>query len=78
MTKVLNVLTGNPVAKAMGKQLGLPQPVELRRGRTLPTGDVALAVLDGSGSSSAATREALKELRVATVAAVVLVLVAVG
>ncbi|USQ76974.1 3-oxoacyl-ACP reductase [Ornithinimicrobium cryptoxanthini] len=70
MTKVLNVLTGNPVTKAMGKQLGLPQPVELRRGRTLPTGDVALAVLDGSGTASAATREALKELKVATATAV--------
>ena len=70
MTKVLDVLTGNPVAKAMGKQLGLPQPVELRRGRRLPTGDVVLAVLDGSGPASTATRDALKSLKVPTVAAV--------
>jgi len=70
MTKVLDVLTGNPVAKAVGKQLGVPQATELRRGRTLPTGDVVLAVLEGSGATGNATREALKSLRVSPVEAV--------
>ncbi|QDO87760.1 3-oxoacyl-ACP reductase [Ornithinimicrobium ciconiae] len=70
MTKVLSVLTGNPVAKAVGKQLGVPQATELRRGRSLPTGDVALAVLPGSGATSNAVRDGLKGLGVTTVEAV--------
>ncbi|WP_109473972.1 3-oxoacyl-ACP reductase [Ornithinimicrobium cavernae] len=70
MTKVLDVLTGNPVAKAVGKQLGVPQATELRRGRELPAGDVVLAVLDGSGASSGATSEALAALGVTTADAV--------
>ena len=70
MANVLDVLTGNPVAKAMGKQLGLPQPVTLRRGRALPKGEVALAVLEGSGAASGAARDALKTLGVSPVEAV--------
>ena len=53
MASVLDVLTGNPVSKAVGKQLGLPQPVDLRRGRDLPRGEVVLAELSGSGGPGA-------------------------
>lgn len=62
MTKILDVLTGNPVTRAVTKQLGVPQATELRRGRALPEGEVVLAVLEGSGTGSGATGEALAAL----------------
>lgn len=76
MTNVLDLLTGNPVAKAVGKQLGVPQATELRRGRKLPTGQVVLAVLgaDTKGADTkgagGVTAAALAALGVSTIEAV--------
>lgn len=83
MASVREMVTGNPVSKALGKQLGLPQPVDLRRGRELPGGPVVLAELLGSGgrdsgagrgsggdSAGSVARDALDALGVATVQAV--------
>ena len=54
MADLMQILTSNPLAK----QLGVPQPTRLRRGRDLPSGPVALGVV-GGGSLGAATLEAL-------------------
>ncbi|MDQ3383372.1 MAG: 3-oxoacyl-ACP reductase [Actinomycetota bacterium] len=50
MPDLLSALTSSPVARAVGKQLGLPQPVTLRRGRELPRGPVVLGVVGPGGS----------------------------
>src|SRR5699024_7751255 len=70
MTTILEVLTGNPVAKAVGKQLGVPQATELRRGRVRPTHPVVLAVLGGSDQPDRAVTQALQALGVPTIEAV--------
>ncbi len=70
MTTILEVLTGNPLAKAVGKQLGVPQATELRRGRVRPTHPVVLAVLGGSDQPDRAVTQALQALGVPTIEAV--------
>ncbi|GAA1163583.1 3-oxoacyl-ACP reductase [Ornithinimicrobium humiphilum] len=46
MADIVQVLTTNPLAK----QLGVPQPTRLRRGRELPSGPVVLGAAGGSPS----------------------------
>lgn len=43
MSDLFDTLLTSPVGRALAPKVGLPQPVELRRGRELPTGPVALA-----------------------------------
>lgn len=56
MPNILSTITSSPIAKSVGKQLGLPQPVALRRGRQLPSGPVALGSLGGNGVVAEALR----------------------
>lgn len=56
MPNILSAITSSPVAKTVGKQLGLPQPVTLRRGRQLPAGPVAFGSLGGAGVAAEALR----------------------
>src|SRR5690606_2236346 len=44
MADLMQILTSNPIAR----QLGVPQPTNLRRGRELPSGPVVLATAGGS------------------------------
>jgi len=67
MPDLLSALTSSPVARAVGKQLGLPQPVTLRRGRGLPGGPVVLGVVGPGGSG--AVPDALGGLGIGTVEA---------
>lgn len=67
MPDLRSALTSSPVAKAVGKQLGLPQPVTLRRGRGLPGGPVVLGVVGPGGSG--AVPDALGGLGIGTVEA---------
>ncbi|WP_122262796.1 3-oxoacyl-ACP reductase [Ornithinimicrobium cerasi] len=46
MADIVQILTTNPLAR----QLGVPQPTDLRRGRELPSGPVVLATAGGPGS----------------------------
>lgn len=55
MAGLPQILVRNPLAQAVGRQLGLPQPVTLRRGRTLPEGPVVLGTVGGgAGDGSSA------------------------
>ncbi len=47
MADLYTSLTRNPVGKAVTKQLGMPQPATLRRGRRMPSGDVVLGTIGG-------------------------------
>jgi len=49
MAGILERVFYSGAGQAVAGRLGLPEPEELRRGRTLPTGSVALASLAGSG-----------------------------
>ena len=51
MADLVKILTTNPLAR----QLGVPQPTDLRRGRTLPTGPVVLATVGGATAAGGAT-----------------------
>ena len=55
MADLMQILTGNPLAR----QLGVPQPTDLRRGRELPAGPVVLATAGGQGGLVRATLELL-------------------
>ncbi|AXH97528.1 3-oxoacyl-ACP reductase [Ornithinimicrobium avium] len=55
MADLMQILTSNPIAR----QLGVPQPTNLRRGRELPSGPVVLAT---AGGASALAREAVELL----------------
>ncbi|GAA1154436.1 3-oxoacyl-ACP reductase [Ornithinicoccus hortensis] len=68
MPNLFSTVTSNPVAKAVGKQLGLPQPVTLRRGRDLPTGDVVLGTAP-VGAAGGIVADALAALGVPAVEA---------
>jgi 3-oxoacyl-[acyl-carrier protein] reductase len=61
MPDLLSAIGSSSVAKTIGKQLGLPQPATLRRGRALPPGDVVLGVV---GPSQGQVRETLRLLAV--------------
>ncbi len=59
MADFYSTLSANPIGKAVTRSLGLPQPTTLRRGRTMPEGDIALGVVGaltpgGSADESAA------------------------
>ncbi|MFD0866839.1 hypothetical protein ACFQ06_13600, partial [Tessaracoccus lubricantis] len=45
----LEMIYGTPAGKFVARKLGLTDPPRLRRGRTMPTGPVVLAELDGGG-----------------------------
>ncbi len=47
MADLYTTLTRNPVGKAISKQLGMPQPARLRRGRQMPAGDIVLGTVGG-------------------------------
>src|SRR5690606_1950103 len=66
MPDVLSLITSSPVVKTIGKQLGLPQPATLRRGRALPPGDVVLGTL---GETRGVVADTLRILGVPTVEA---------
>ncbi len=53
MPDLISMLTGNPLARTVGKQLGVPQPVTLRRGRALPEGEVVCGVAGVAGVAGA-------------------------
>ncbi len=55
MADLMQMLTTNPLAK----QLGVPQPARLRRGRELPSGPVVLGSAGGSPSLARRTLELL-------------------
>lgn len=46
---VLEMIYGTPAGKFVAKKAGLSEPPTLRRGRTMPSGPVALAELGGGG-----------------------------
>ena len=60
MPDVLSLISSSPVVRTIGKQLGLPQPATLRRGRALPPGDVVLAI-----SHSGRTKDVLDAVKLA-------------
>ena len=55
MADLVQMLTTNPLAR----QLGVPQPTRLRRGRTMPTGPVVVGAAGGSPSLVRRTLELL-------------------
>ncbi len=62
-------LVNTGVGRALAKQLGLPRPVALRRGRGLPEHPVAVGAV-GQGTALAAVRESLDSLGAHTIDAV--------
>lgn len=66
MADLYSTVISNPVGKTVAKQLGLPRPATLRRGRTMPSGPVAVAVLGKAGPVG----RALSVLNVPTTTAV--------
>ncbi|MCG6567810.1 3-oxoacyl-ACP reductase [Tessaracoccus sp. ZS01] len=46
---VLEMIYGTPAGKFVAGKLGVSEPPALRRGRTMPTGEVLLGELDGGG-----------------------------
>ncbi|MBB1508547.1 3-oxoacyl-ACP reductase [Tessaracoccus sp. MC1756] len=46
---VLEMIYGTPAGKFVAGKLGVSEPPTLRRGRTMPTGEVLLGELDGGG-----------------------------
>lgn len=55
MADLMQILTSNPIAR----QLGVPQPTNLRRGRELPAGPVVVATAGGAGTLGRSTLELL-------------------
>lgn len=55
MADLMQILTSNPIAR----QLGVPQPTNLRRGRELPAGPVVLATAGGQSTLARQTLELL-------------------
>ncbi|MGB3829318.1 MAG: 3-oxoacyl-ACP reductase, partial [Ornithinimicrobium sp.] len=47
MADLYTSLIRNPVGRAVTKQLGMPQPVTLRRGAQMPSGDIVLGTVGG-------------------------------
>ncbi|AQP43720.1 3-oxoacyl-ACP reductase [Tessaracoccus flavus] len=60
---ILEMIYGTPAGKFVAKKAGLSEPPTLRRGRTMPSGPVALAELGGGGLAA----ECLQLLGVSTV-----------
>ena len=63
----MQILTTNPLAR----QLGVPQPTQLRRGRELPSGPVAVAVVGGAQSRAGLVADTLALLGASTQEALV-------